>query len=178
MTPRRHALAFLVLLAFVAFDLSGRGIGCGRVPARVEGIIVDARTGAPVQGAHVLTLFDADIARDEQRLACQREFATEPEPDDPEPDAAPLIGAARTNEWGAFDLAIGVSYSETSGRLGITWSEEYGSVYEVAGALLVEKAGYRTLVHPTHDARWQQTGGEGRGTLHVGTIRLEPLSER
>lgn len=176
----RVAVAVSVLVPFALLDLSGGSIACGSVPVRVRGVVVNARTGAPVEGASLLTLHDPAMASEPTELNRWRQMAP---PSDMTRDRLLVlpchIGSARSNAAGAFEIIVGIGSSEKTDWLGIVWHRERGSAFNVARALLVEKEAYATLVHETKDARWDETpDGEIVGTLDVGTIRLVPAGPR
>jgi len=141
----------------------------------VRGTVVDAETGAPVDGVFILTLFDPEDAEDTEQLVWRRRSARMYEEANREGDrlAFGVVGAAHTDATGAFELTVGLGTSCSTGMSGITWSRSRGTAHGVARALLVEREGYARLVHLTKDARWQERQ-EGRivGTLDVGTIRI------
>lgn len=154
----------------------GGSLGCGRVPVRVRGVVVDAMTGVPIQGASLLTLFRPEVAANPAELEDRREIAQQYE-GLPRADLlrfAWIAGSARTQPDGAFEIIVGIGISGRYGGIsGIRWSRERGSAFTVARALLVEREGYETLVHRTQDARWEERAEDGVvGTLEVGTIRL------
>jgi hypothetical protein len=172
----------IVLVVVVGFDLISGAIGCGQVPMRVRGRVVDARTGAPVEGAALLTLMDPDLVDDPDRLARYWRIARMYEDGrgiDDEPLSYTVIGSARTGPDGSFEFPVGLSTSVRTSRSGITWSRTRSDPYHVVRGLLVEADGYARLVHRTKHATWREqdveaTGGEIVGTFDVGTIRLEP----
>lgn len=169
------------VVGLVLFDISEVSIGCGRLPVRVRGVVVDARTGAPIEGASLLTLFHPETAREPAELERWRRMASAWEGQTQEDlvKLASVVGAARTDAAGAFEIIVGIGFSETTDRLGITWHRERGSPFHVAHALLVEKEDCAPLVHETKGARWEERQeGEIVGTLDVGTIRLEPARNR
>lgn len=165
----------VLVCAFRFVDMFGGSIACGDAPVRVRGRVVDAVTGAPIEGAFLLTLSRPEIVEDPERLERLRDtgrmFQEESREDSVR--AYGFVGAGRTDATGAFEILVAIGTSRTTGMSGITWHRERGSPYEAARALLVEREGYARLVHPTRDARWEERR-EGRvtGTLDVGTIRL------
>jgi hypothetical protein len=140
----------------------------------VRGTVLDA-TGAPVEGAFLLTLRDPGEASNPEALehwramlrwreGCSRDALVR---------FPGGVGSARTDAAGAFELIVSLGTSQWRGRLGITRSDFRESASSVARALLVERDGYATLVHESKDARWEERReGEIVGTLDVGTIRL------
>jgi len=151
------------------------GVGCGRVPVLVCGVVTDV-AGAPIEGAVLLTLFGPEEARDPKELRERREIAGEYENCSREDLVrfASVFGSARTDASGAFEIIVGFGISHSYGALtGVRWFTERGSVFDVAGALLVEKEGHISLVFDTKDARWiERPEGRIAGTLDVGAIRL------
>src|SRR5262245_32903442 len=136
------AVVLLLLAGVMAAWRSGR-IECGSVPMRVRGVVVDAQTGAPVEGAR-LTLPDPKLAR-----------------------------AASSDPTGTFSIRAGLPFSYTTNWLGIVTGRSQASPFETVKALAVEREGFVRLVHGTEGARWvEQRDGEFVGTLEVGTIRL------
>ncbi|MCK6460574.1 MAG: hypothetical protein L6Q95_11860 [Planctomycetes bacterium] len=161
----------ILVLAFI--ELFTGALGCGRVPFRVCGTVTDA-AGVPIEGTTLLTLFHPELAlqdREQHRatarmyMECSREDRVR---------MAPIVGSARTDASGAFEIVVGFGISHRYGGLtGIPWFTERGSPFHVARALLVEKEGCEPLVFETREARWiERPEGRIAGTLDVGTIRL------
>jgi hypothetical protein len=174
----RWSLAALGIAGVAALILSldtyGGVLGCGRVPACVRGVVRDA-TGAPVEGAFLLTLRDPETASDPEALGEWRAKLRwrEGYSRDELVRFPGRVGSARTNNAGAFEVIISLGTSQWRGRLGITRRDFRESASDVVRALLVERDGYAPLVHETEDARWvEQPEGPIAGTLDVGTIRL------
>jgi hypothetical protein len=111
---------------------------------RVRGVVVDAETGAPLEGAAVRARRSGDE-----------------EPRSP------------TDAAGAFEVVVPLGVSYRTGWSGSVSGRSRESPFEAAPALLVERQGYVPLLHETKDARWtEQREGGIVGTLEVGTIRL------
>jgi len=145
----------------------------------VRGTLVDARTGAPVEGAALLTLQELGVVNDPERLARHRDIGRMFEEDVAEDRSRlrffPLVGTAHTDSLGTFELFVGLSTCVRTGTSGLIWNRERASAFSVVRALLVEREGYEPLVHATGNARWvEHSGGAIVGTLDVGTIRLIP----
>jgi hypothetical protein len=169
-----YAAGAAVVIVFVPMiDSVGGTTGCGSVPIRVRGTVVDARSGVPVQGVYVLTLFDPAVAGDpaglEKRRRIARSYEGVPEVISPN---APTSACAHTAADGSFELIVGLGTSSVTGWSGYEWSRSRGSPYDLVRALLVEKDGYARLVHDTRTARWTGLEGEIAGIFDVGTIRL------
>jgi len=166
--------AGVVALAFFC-DSYGAMLGCGRVPARVRGVVLDATKGAPIEGAFLLTLRDPKTARNSEALESWRARLRwrEGSTRDDLIRFPTGVGSARTDAAGAFEIVVALATSRYRGSLGLCRTYYRESASDVARALLVEKDGYLPLVHETRDARWEERL-EGRivGTLDVGTIRL------
>lgn len=123
---------------------------------RVRGVVVDAETGAPIEGVALLLLRDTGSLRSAEDL----ERYGRPVP-------------ARTDAAGAFDIVVGIRVSYRTGWSGSVSGRSRESPFDAAQTLLVEKEGYFPLVHKTKDAHWlEQREGGIVGTLEVGTIRL------
>jgi len=164
-----------VLFVFASATNFGGSLACGRLPARVRGALVDAGTGAPVEGASVLALFDPGVVHDPEKLAQRRriaEGATGRTEDGRLSYATAAL--ARTDAKGAFEMVVAVGTSYTTNWYGRVISRHRGTGHDAVRALLVEREGYVTLVHPTTGATWaEKQEGEIVGTLEVGAIRLE-----
>ncbi|MCK6459236.1 MAG: hypothetical protein L6Q95_05000 [Planctomycetes bacterium] len=163
-------LAFLFVLALG----SGGYVACGRVPARIRGTVVDAETGAPVEGASLLSLLDPGIASDPEGLAQRRRIAEGARGRTEDGHLSYATAAtARTDAGGAFEMTVAIGTSCTTDWLGRVASRSRGTAHEASRALLVEREGYAALVHLTKDAAWvEKQEGEIVGTLEVGAIRL------
>jgi hypothetical protein len=167
------ALGLLALLFVVAMR-SGGYVACGRVPARIRGTVVDAETGAPVEGASVLSLIDPGIASDPEALAQRRRIAEGARGRTEDGRLSYATAAiARTGAGGAFEMVVAVGTSYATDWLGRVVSRHRDRANDAAAALLVEREGYGALVHPTKGAAWVEAPeGEIAGTLEVGAIRL------
>lgn len=112
---------------------------------RVRGVVVDAETAVPLEGAAVRT----------------RRRGTEE------------AGSGHTDVAGAFEVVVRIGVSYRTGWSGSVSNRSRESPFEAVQALLVEKEDYVPLVHETKDARWlEQKEGGIVGTLEVGAIRL------
>jgi len=179
----RRAL-WVVSIAGAAFllwflDHLGGTLACGRAPFRIRGVVIDARTGAPVPGAAVLTLRDPEIVRDPKELESWRSEASEfAELSERELVSwAWYVGSAHTDAKGSFEIIAGDGVSTYTGISGIVWNRDRADPFEAARALLVEREGYVSAVFETREARWLERR-EGRiiGTLDVGAISIAPQS--
>jgi hypothetical protein len=163
----------------VGLELSLGAHGDGYVTMRVRGRVVDARTGAPIAGAVLLTLPDPEVVDDPARLEQRWRFAGPFQEADDRRATYSMIESTRTGADGSFKLLVGLPFwTREGGFTGITWVRSRSDPYDVVRALLVEADGYARLVHRTKHATWreqdvEETGGEIVGTLDVGTIRLE-----
>jgi hypothetical protein len=164
-------LAGVVALVLVG-DTWGATLACGRVPARVRGVVVDTTTGAPVEGALLFALADPETARDPKALEEWRARYDDRSREDllRYPRRA---GSAHTDAAGAFDIVVALGTWHYRGNFGLRENDYRENASDVARALLVEKEGYDPIVFETKDARWIERR-EGRivGTLEMGTIRL------
>jgi len=129
----------------------------------------------------VLTLYEAETVHDARQLDRHRGMArllaetTEAE----RIDQPSHIGSARTTRTGAFSIILGVGTSVWVGASGARYFPSRGDPRDVAGALLVERRGYASLVFDTKDARWRERAdGKLIDTVDVGTIRLARLRPR
>lgn len=174
------ACVVLALAGLAILDTVLGTLACGRVPALVRGTVVDAATGAPVENASVLTLFDPGILGEPEGVAARRRHAKgcAAWPRQQLLKTPPFAGYARTDAAGAFELVLGLGTSEWRGGLGLR-SHHRSSPFDVVRALLVEHDGHVRLVHDTSNATWQEhQEGELAGTFDVGTIRLVPAGGR
>lgn len=174
----RRRLVGAAALGLLGLGLLCAGIGgsiaCGTVPARVRGVVVDARTGGPVEGAAILTL---QAIVPEEDLATWWQIARHAA----EARARGHLGfvspgSAHTNVAGAFETVVALTTSYRTNWLGVVSDRTRENASNEARYLRVEREGYEPLFHDTKDARWmERADGKIVGTLEVGTIRLEPV---
>jgi hypothetical protein len=176
--PRRWrwilaGIVTLALLASVTITWTTT-IGCGFVQIRVQGRVVDAGTGASVEGAEVLVLADRRDADDKTRIAELRSEGFEALAHSHTIPAR--VGFGRTDASGAFDIRLRASRSTFTSELGgceLVRRESYPDVRSYLETLLVDHPAYARATHVPVESSWSDTrDGDVFVRADVGTIRL------
>jgi len=102
-------LLVIGILALAFVELFMGALACGRIPVRVCGSVTDP-AGAPIEGAVLLTLFDPGIVNRPEDLKEDRDGAGRYEGCTRQDliRHRPVVGSARTDASGAFEIVVGM----------------------------------------------------------------------